>query len=169
MTVAGVTDKGTAPNKSQAIGESTGSSHRQTDWGILMHDGRTRKVEAFALEEREPFFARHRASITILRGPAAGTEYCLERKRSIVGRSPTNEIQIDDPSISSEHAAFELDTNGFGIRDLASTNGVRLNGAGVLAALLKHGDRIQLGECELQYVVEERSPETKTWSAEEDE
>ena len=62
---------------------------------------------------------------------------------------------------------LELDDNGFGVRDLASTNGVRVNGKPVLAAPLSHGDRIQLGECELQYVVEERAVEGRTWSVEE--
>jgi pSer/pThr/pTyr-binding forkhead associated (FHA) protein len=133
-----------------------------------MHDGRTRKVDALEAEGPEPFLTRHRASITILSGPAAGTEYVLERKRIILGRSPDVGIQIDDPSISSEHVAFELDAAGFGIRDLASTNGVRVNGATTLASALKHGDRISLGECELQYVVEDCAPQAKSWSVEED-
>jgi len=133
-----------------------------------MHDGRTRKVESIEPEQLEPFLTLHRASITILRGPASGTEYMLEQKRSILGRSAEVEIRIDDPSISSEHVAFELSADGFGVRDLASTNGVQLNGAIILAADLKHGDRIALGECELQYVVEPRSPQTKSWSVEED-
>jgi pSer/pThr/pTyr-binding forkhead associated (FHA) protein len=85
-----------------------------------------------------------------------------------VGRSSEAQIQIEDASVSSEHAAFELDHQGFGIRDLASTNHVRVNGAEVLSSALKHGDRIQLGECELQFVVESRTPTAKTWNVEED-
>ena len=133
-----------------------------------MHDGRTRKVESIEPEPLEPFLTLHRASITILRGPAAGTEYVLDRKRVILGRSAEVGIRIDDPSISSEHIAFELSPDGYGVRDLASTNGVQLNGANILAADLKHGDRLTLGECELQYVVEDRSPEARSWSVDED-
>ncbi|MBW2425359.1 MAG: FHA domain-containing protein [Deltaproteobacteria bacterium] len=62
--------------------------------------------------------------------------------------------------------ALDADARGFGIRDLASTNGVRVNGAEVVSADLKHGDRILLGECELQYVVEERSKSHRIWSLE---
>lgn len=133
-----------------------------------MHDGRTRKVDSIEPERLEPFLTLHRASLTILRGPAAGTEHLLERKRAILGRSPEVEIQIDDPSVSSEHVAFELGADGFGVRDLASTNGVEVNGAKILAADLKHGDRLALGECELQYIVEDRAPQSKSWSLEED-
>ena len=136
--------------------------------GIRMHDGKTRQVEIQESEVKESFLDRHQASITILRGPAAGTEYALDRKRAILGRSPDADIQIHDPSISTEHAAIELDADGFGIRDLASTNGVRINGANVLASALKHGDRIQLGECEVQYILEERARQARTWSVDED-
>ncbi len=132
-----------------------------------MHDGQTRRVEAPIPELTHRFLEKNQASITIIRGPSAGMEFSLERRRAIIGRSAEAEIQIDDPSISSEHAALELDNEGVGIRDLASTNGVQLNGAAVLASVLKHGDRIQIGECELQYVIEERSTPLKTWSVDE--
>jgi pSer/pThr/pTyr-binding forkhead associated (FHA) protein len=133
-----------------------------------MHDGQTRKVDSLEPERIHAFLENHRASVTIIRGPAAGTEFELEGKRTIVGRSSEAQIQIDDASVSSEHAAFELDSQGFGIRDLASTNHVLLNGAEVLSSALKHGDRIQLGECELQFVIEDRTPSKKTWNVEED-
>jgi pSer/pThr/pTyr-binding forkhead associated (FHA) protein len=133
-----------------------------------MHDGRTRRVESVGPDKPKPFLDLYRASLIITRGPAAGTEFALEGARTIVGRAPGTQIQIDDPSVSSEHAAFELDGQGFGIRDLASTNHVLLNGAEVLAADLKHGDRIQLGECELQFVVEKRTQKAKTWDLGED-
>ena len=133
-----------------------------------MHDGQTRRVDSLEPEAAKSYLEHHTVSLTITRGPAAGTEFELEKTRTIIGRSPEAVIQIDDPSISSEHAAFELDGQGFGIRDLASTNRVLVNGAEVLSAALKHGDRIQLGECELQFIVEERSPNAKTWDVEED-
>ena len=133
-----------------------------------MHDGRTRQVESLETKRTEDFLEEHRASVTIIRGPAAGTEFELEGKRTIIGRSSEAQIQIDDASISSEHAAIELDNQGFGIRDLASTNHVLVNGAEVLSSALKHGDRIQLGECELQFVVEDRTRRAKTWNVDED-
>lgn len=133
-----------------------------------MHDGKTRTVDSFEPERTQAFLEDHRASVTITRGAAAGTEFELDGKRTIIGRSEGVQIQIDDASVSSEHAAFEIDNQGFGIRDLASTNHVLVNGAEVLSSALKHGDRIQLGECELQFVVEAREPRKKTWNVEED-
>jgi pSer/pThr/pTyr-binding forkhead associated (FHA) protein len=131
-----------------------------------MHDGRTRKVNAPMPAMRAEFLESHKASLTVLRGPAAGTEFELEAARVVVGRSHTADLVLDDASVSSEHAAIELDAKGFGIRDLASTNGVHVNGAEVLSAELKHGDRVVVGNCELQYVLEERTRPARAWSVE---
>ncbi|MBW1882252.1 MAG: FHA domain-containing protein [Deltaproteobacteria bacterium] len=133
-----------------------------------MHDGRTRKVEIPTTDSTPTFLKTHRATLIIIAGPAAGTEFDLNSSRLLIGRSKSADLQIDLPSISSEHAALELDANGFGIRDLASTNGIAVNGAPTLSGDLKHGDRIHLGECELQFVVEERPGSPRAWSVDED-
>jgi hypothetical protein len=144
-----------------------GFDHEPHEGGSTVHDGRTKKVETSFPERGEEFLARHRASLIMVSGPAAGSEWPLEGARTVAGRSDKATVELDDPSVSLEHAAFELDDKGFGVRDLASTNGVRVNGKPVLAAALSHGDRIELGECELRYVIEERPVEARTWSLEE--
>ena len=134
-----------------------------------MHDGHTRKVEAEESMERMSFLESHVASLTILSGPAAGVEFELDAPRVIAGRSSRARIRLDSDSISAEHAAFELGAKGFGVRDLASTNGVVVNGQDVLSHGLEHGDRIRLGDCELQYVVEPRDRSATAWDVEESE
>jgi S-DNA-T family DNA segregation ATPase FtsK/SpoIIIE len=125
-----------------------------------MRDGRTRRVESH--DATADFLARHQASLTILTGPAAGTEFPLASARLLIGRAPTADVRLEDPSVSHEHAAIELGSHGFGVRDLASTNGLRVNGAPVESSRLKHGDRIEIGGCELQYVLEDRDA-ARTW------
>jgi pSer/pThr/pTyr-binding forkhead associated (FHA) protein len=132
-----------------------------------MHDGRTRKVDTLPSSKPAPFLESHRVTLTILRGPAAGTEFELDRPRLVIGRGEAVDLRVDAVSVSSEHAALEADSNGFGIRDLASTNGVQVNGGDVISTDLKHGDRILLGECELQYVVEERDRVPVAWAVDE--
>lgn len=120
-----------------------------------MKDGRTRKLErreqAAALD---PFLATHRASLVIEKGPAAGEEFVLETRQVIVGRGPDVDMSFNDDAMSREHVAFELQGEGFRARDLASTNGIRVNGAEVLVADLKHGDSIEIGNAVLRYIVE---------------
>jgi pSer/pThr/pTyr-binding forkhead associated (FHA) protein len=129
-----------------------------------MADSRTRKLERPpGSEGRDRFFARYRAALVLLSGPAAGNEYALDSERISVGRGPDAELTLDDSSMSRTHAVFEFAESGFRVRDLGSTNGVLLNGHAVQTAELKHGDRIQLGESTLQFILEERSASPRTY------
>lgn len=132
-----------------------------------MHDGLTRKVESALPTPQHAFLEQNVATLTILAGPAAGAEFPLDAQRQVAGRSDAAQIRLEFASISAEHAAFELGEKGFGVRDLASTNGVRVNGQEVLSQWLEHGDRIQLGDLELQYVVEPRDRSPRTWELDE--
>ena len=125
-----------------------------------MRDGRTQRVHS----TRAPrdFLALNRASLTRIDGPASGSEYELDGARVLIGRSRSAGIRIDEPSVSHEHASIELGARGFRIRDLASTNGLHVNGDPVETRPLEHGDRIQVGSCELQYVVEARAVQ-RSW------
>jgi pSer/pThr/pTyr-binding forkhead associated (FHA) protein len=67
-----------------------------------------------------------------------------------IGRTRTNDIQIDDPSISKFHAYFRLDAQGAveAIVDAESTNGTFVNDRRLdpkEPAPLAEGDRVVLG------------------------
>src|SRR5688572_11065279 len=49
----------------------------------------------------------------------------------VVGRAPTSDIAIFDPTISRRHAEVQLTESGIHVRDLGSSNGTYLNGAKV--------------------------------------
>jgi pSer/pThr/pTyr-binding forkhead associated (FHA) protein len=114
-----------------------------------MQDGRTRKMPA-AETPRQPaeFLDRHRATLVVAEGPAAGSEFALEQPRTVVGRGPGVDLAFPDEAMSREHAAFEVAEDGMRVRDLGSTNGVRVNGAPALAAELKHTFRFLLEDSE---------------------
>ena len=127
-----------------------------------MKDGRTRQVPVSRSERRDGYLAKHSVSLVFASGPLAGSEVALEQPRITIGRAKTSEVAIDDASISHQHAALELGSGGYRIRDLGSTNGVVVNGARLALAELKHGDAIALGQIELRYVVGARSSTPKT-------
>src|SRR5215468_1643199 len=104
-----------------------------------MKDGRTRQIGVSQAERRDGYLARH--------------EVALEKPRLTLGRGPGCDVKLDDASISHQHAALELGSNGYRVRDLGSTNGVLVNGARMALAELKHGDKLKFGEIELRYVV----------------
>lgn len=128
-----------------------------------MRDGFTRKVET---PEKSQGFADYmtkwRASVVILSGDAAGTEWLVERPTQSIGRSTECDWTVADDSMSKEHAALEFSDGGFRLRDLGSMNGMIVNGSESRAADLKSGDRFQLGEHEFQFVLE-KNGKARTW------
>ena len=74
--------------------------------------------------------------------------YELTEARISVGRTEENAIYINDASVSVHHAEFALTGGEYILRDLGSTNGIRVNGKPVNEARLCPGDRIRFGSVE---------------------
>lgn len=121
-----------------------------------MKDGQTRRVPTRSAGRAQGFLAGHSVAIVLASGPHAGNEVALEKERVTLGRGAKADVVIQDPSVSSEHAALELTERGFRLVDLGSTNGVKVNGCKASLAELKHGDRFELGSVAFRYVVETR-------------
>jgi adenylate cyclase len=64
----------------------------------------------------------------------------------VVGRAPTSDIPIVDPTISRRHAEIEWTDAGVTVRDLGSSNGTFLNGARVDRAKVNAGDVVTFGK-----------------------
>ena len=69
-----------------------------------------------------------------------------------VGRSPANDIVLDDASVSRRHALLAVRGDATFVLDDRSLNGVRVNGVRVSEAPLKDGDALLLGHVALHYV-----------------
>jgi pSer/pThr/pTyr-binding forkhead associated (FHA) protein len=85
---------------------------------------------------------------------AAGQELEVELNRSVtvIGRGSDVDVQLSDTGVSRRHAELLLQRNGQHLyRDLASTNGSRINGQKVREAPLVDGDRIEVGRSVLVY------------------
>jgi pSer/pThr/pTyr-binding forkhead associated (FHA) protein len=77
--------------------------------------------------------------------------YDLTEAKVSVGRTDENAIHINDSSVSTHHAEFALQGGEYVLRDLGSTNGIRVNGKSVNEAKLCPGDRIRFGSVEGVY------------------
>ena len=74
---------------------------------------------------------------------------------SVVGRSRDCDIVLADPNVSRRHAELGMKEGVWMVRDLGSTNGVRVNDGAVAAPQpLAAGDRIKLGTAELVFELE---------------
>lgn len=72
-------------------------------------------------------------------------EFPLNKERLTIGRRPVNDVVINFPSVSGEHACVITRRGESYIEDLRSTNGTRVNGELIDKHYLQHGDEIIIG------------------------
>src|SRR6218665_2259937 len=75
------------------------------------------------------------AALVVIYGLELGRKYDLRTEETLIGRSAKAEIQVDQESISRNHACITTSGRGVFIKDLGSTNGPfvndeRVNGGG---------------------------------------
>lgn len=88
------------------------------------------------------------SKIVIFLPDAGEVVHELTEAQVSVGRTEESAICIDDPSVSVHHAEFVLVGGRYTLRDLGSTNGIRVNGKAVSEAQLNPGDRVRFGSVE---------------------
>ena len=76
----------------------------------------------------------------------------LGRKTSI-GRTPDNDLQIDAKFVSRHHAVILVGPAHTIIEDLNSTNGVLVNGRRITRHTLRDGDQIAIGRTHYRFAL----------------
>ncbi len=69
-----------------------------------------------------------------------------------IGRSADNDIQIDNPGVSSSHAVIRRDRDRYVLEDLGSKNGTYVKGAKLSMHALEYGDVITIFKHQLRFV-----------------
>jgi hypothetical protein len=69
----------------------------------------------------------------------------------VIGRSRECDLVLDDPNVSRRHAELRREDGGWAVRDLGSTNGIKLNGQRSRGGRLNPGDEITLGLSRLTF------------------
>ncbi len=72
-------------------------------------------------------------------------------RRTSIGRTPDNDIQIDVTNISRHHAVLLSGAEQCVVEDLNSTNGVLVNGQRVNRQVLRDGDALRIGKVEFRF------------------
>ena len=70
-----------------------------------------------------------------------------------IGRASDNDVIVDDPMVSRHHCQLKLQHGAYGFTDLGSRNGSTVNGQPVSQIALGPGDRIQIGDTEIEFQV----------------
>ncbi|MFV1984214.1 MAG: FHA domain-containing protein [Thiohalomonadales bacterium] len=78
-------------------------------------------------------------------------EFVINKDSISIGRKLSNDIQLNELTVSGNHSVIKTSENKTYIKDMASTNGTLLNGVQISKSALKHGDIIQVGDYQFTY------------------
>jgi pSer/pThr/pTyr-binding forkhead associated (FHA) protein len=92
------------------------------------------------------------AKLVLSSGGSVVFQCFVNKDRLGVGRNPANQIVVDDPSVSREHAAIVPVGNDHILEDLASANGTFVNGTRMSRRILQNGDVVEFGAFSLRYL-----------------
>jgi pSer/pThr/pTyr-binding forkhead associated (FHA) protein len=91
------------------------------------------------------------ARLTVVDGPSRDAIYDLYQRDVIIGRGMNNDIVINDPYITNQHARLTVRNGMYLLVDLASTNGTYINGQRIDRRKLNHQDIIELGRTKIRF------------------
>jgi hypothetical protein len=101
----------------------------------------TMVYEAQAASAGEPTASARRAVLIV-----DGKRLVVPTGGAIIGRSRDSDIVLADSNVSRQHARISTVRGGWAIEDLASTNGVHVNGRAVNGRqAVRNGDQLEIG------------------------
>src|SRR3954471_11727276 len=85
-----------------------------------------------------------------------GPSLLLDKPVLLVGRHEECDVQLNSRKVSRKHCVIAQVGESLVVRDLGSTNGVRVNGVRVVDGTLRSGDELTIGNFRYQVHVEQR-------------
>lgn len=119
-----------------------------------------------ARETESPCAVRASAQEPVLEGineGVRGLRLGLSAGRKSIGRSPHNDLVIDDPSVSAFHAWIINHRGRCAILNTLSTNGTFVNDKRIHETTLKRDDKVRFGQAEFVFLTSEpgETPSTR--------
>src|SRR5881227_3467152 len=73
-----------------------------------------------------------------------GPDITLDRAMTVVGRDPNCDTRLKSLRVSRHHCCMTRENDRVLVRDLGSTNGIRINGMRVETGSLRPGDELSI-------------------------
>ncbi|MGL4399174.1 MAG: FHA domain-containing protein [Luteolibacter sp.] len=123
------------------------------------HRAGVRKLRAimktFAVEKARTHRLRAmpRVTITVPEKNAQPYRFQLDRDVVSLGRGSENDIAIDSGSVSVHHAEMHRIEGGYELRDVGSTNGIKLDGVRYETIPLRSGASVHIGDVAFDFLL----------------
>ena len=101
-----------------------------------------------------PGRAIRRFRVTVIGGPAAGTGWSEPEERCAIGSHPSNDLVIDDATVSRFHCEVAIAGSAVRVRDLGSRNGTHAGSVAIADATVGGGTVLALGNSEVRIDVD---------------
>ncbi|MDQ3335125.1 MAG: sigma 54-interacting transcriptional regulator [Myxococcota bacterium] len=101
-----------------------------------------------------PGRAIRRFRVTVVAGTAAGATWQAAAERCAIGSHPSNDLAIDDPTVSRFHCELAIAGSVVHVRDLGSRNGTSCGGIGIVDGTVPGGTVLVLGHTQVRLDVE---------------
>jgi len=93
------------------------------------------------------------AALVVIHGESLGKKYDLVQRELTIGRSSKSDIQVDQESVSRNHATLKSDGSSVSIKDHRSTNGTFVNDEQTSGSFpLRNGDFIKIGRTIFKFI-----------------
>jgi len=153
-----------------AIGELVGQCFQLadaegTDWVTKELVKRSYELQRAISEEQDANEDDATINVTNIRPPVGrfivqltGDEFkevALGKGNLMIGRSKLCDIRLESNAVSRHHALIRYSPRGATIVDLGSTNGTTVDGYAIKEHLLEPGETIVVGNCRIEYAVDE--------------
>jgi hypothetical protein len=87
--------------------------------------------------------------LRIKHGPHAGKSFVLDKLPCLIGRDPNNDICLNDPNVTGQHAKIFTTDDAYYLMDLGGETFINGQAVKQSAAILKPGDVVRLGKSAL--------------------
>ncbi|MGM0576207.1 MAG: sigma 54-interacting transcriptional regulator [Myxococcota bacterium] len=89
--------------------------------------------------------------------PDEGRPRSFSQRLVHIGGAPDNDLVLDCPTVSRQHARLEFDGAGYLLRDLGSKNGTFVEGVRIHEAYVPPGARVRFGTAEMSFGLEDET------------
>lgn len=110
------------------------------------------KTDLLKLEDGPEVVSLRKCQLVTIEGPNKGKKITLSKEVTTVGKRETNDLSLEDKTVSRNHFEIQFNADSFILKDLDSTNGTYLNGSKVKEAYLAPGDVIKAGNSLIEFI-----------------
>lgn len=95
-----------------------------------------------------------RMVLEVLAGKDKGSKFKVSNRSTVIGRGPKTDFELQDIKVSGRHCQIEIhNKDKMTVKDLASSNGTRINNRYISAVKIRHGDVLQVGDTKIKLLI----------------